>query len=214
MMDRLEGIDRVETHKLGMLLFIASEAIFFALLIFAYLYFRDRWLGGEGPTAEVLDVGLTAIFTVLLLASSVTIWLAERSLRHGKPGGMRAWLLVTILLGTAFLIGQGSEYATLIREGVTISTNLFGSTFYTLTGFHGFHVLIGLVMLAIVWGLGFRGRRSGAGGQGLRSNEPAPSPHPPAHHSVALETVSLYWHFVDVVWIVVFSVVYLWALFL
>lgn len=182
----------MEKNKLGMLLFLSGEAIFFGLLILAYVYYRGQWAATGGPTAEVLDVGLTSIFTVLLLSSSVTIWLSERSLRRGNHSGMRFWLLATVGLGAAFLLGQGFEYAQLIDEGINISTGLFGSTFYTLTGFHGFHVLVGLVILSILLGLARQLR---------------------GPHSVALETASLYWHFVDIVWIAVFSVVYLWAFF-
>lgn len=182
----------MEPNKLGMLFFLSSEAIFFALLIFAYLYFADSF-AETGPTPEVLDVGVTAIFSVLLLASSVTIWFAERSLRRGNNGMMRLWLLVTILLGAVFLVGQAMEYATLFSEGITISRGLFGTTFFTLTGFHGLHVLGGLVALIILLMLA----------KSLRGP-----------HSRALETTSLYWHFVDLVWIAVFSVVYLGALFL
>ncbi len=196
MIDRIERLDRVDQHKLGMLLFIASEAVFFALLIFAYVYYRGAWLHRPGPGAHVLDVGVTAIFTVLLLASSVTVWLAEHSLRHGRRGPMRAWLLVTIVLGAVFLAGQGYEYQQLIAEGVTISSGLFGTTFFTLTGFHGLHVFGGLIMLVILFGLALTGGRTFRG-----------------HHSAALESVSLYWHFVDVVWIAVFSIVYVWTLF-
>ena len=124
---------------------------------------------------------MTAIFTVLLLASSVTIWLAERSQRRGQAGAMRGWLFATIALGVAFLAGQGLEYAKLIAEGVTISANLFGTTFYMLTGFHGLHVFGGLVALVILFGLALA--RANA------FDDP---------HSTALETTSLYWHFVDV----------------
>jgi heme/copper-type cytochrome/quinol oxidase subunit 3 len=104
---------------------------------------------------------------------------------------VRLWLLVTVVLGAVFLIGQGWEYLRLIGENVTISRNLFGSTFFTLTGFHGLHVFSGLVALAILCGLAAAGWFAGP-------------------HSIALETVGWYWHFVDVVWIVIFSIIYLW----
>jgi heme/copper-type cytochrome/quinol oxidase subunit 3 len=194
MIDRLDTLDRADQHKLGMLVFIASEAVFFATLILPYLYYRPAWTGRTELGANRLDIGLTAIFTVLLLASSVTIWLAERSQRRGQPAAMRGWLFATIALGAVFLAGQGLEYAKLIAEGVTISANLFGTTFYTLTGFHGLHVFGGLVALAILLGLALAGADA--------------FDHP---HSTALETTSLYWHFVDVVWIAVFSVIYLGA---
>jgi cytochrome c oxidase subunit III len=107
---------------------------------------------------------------------------------------MRLWLLGTAMLGMTFVGGQVFEFTTFFHEGLTIKTNLFGTTFFTLTGFHGFHVFIGLVMLTILFGLALRGAFRGP-------------------HSSALESISYYWHFVDLVWVVVFSVVYLWTLF-
>ena len=195
MIDRADTLERVDQHKLGMLVFIASEAVFFAILILTYIYYRPAWSGRIEFGANRLDVVLTAIFSVALLASSATIWLAERSQRRGRAGAMRGWLFATIALGIVFLVGQGWEYAKLIAEGVTISANLFGTTFYTLTGFHGLHVFGGLVALAILLGLALAGASA--------------FDHP---HSTALETISLYWHFVDVVWIAVFSVIYIGAL--
>ncbi|HBY95971.1 MAG TPA: heme-copper oxidase subunit III [Chloroflexi bacterium] len=180
----------IEKNKLGMLLFIASEAVFFILLILAYIYFRGSV---TGPTAaSSLDIGRTAIFTVFLLSSSPTVWLAERSLKQGEQRRLWVWLLVTVVFGAVFLLGQASEYAHLFAENITMSRNLFGTTFFTLTGFHGFHVLIGLVALAILLGFAVSGEFQES-------------------HSAAVETVALYWHFVDVVWIVIFSVVYLWT---
>jgi heme/copper-type cytochrome/quinol oxidase subunit 3 len=196
MIDRLESLDRVNAHKLGMLLFIASEAVFFAVLILAFVYYRPAWIGRpEAGGAHALDVGLTGLFTLLLLGSSVTVWLAERSLRRGDPAGMRRWLLVTVLLGAVFIAGQVLEYVQLYREGITIASGLFGTTFFTLTGFHGLHVLGGLVALATLLGAAQAG---------------APQLRRP--HATALESTSLYWHFVDVVWVFVFGIVYLWTL--
>ena len=190
----LGALETMDPHKLAMLLFLRGEVVFFGLLILAYVHYRGQWVGGNaGPTAEVLDIGLTTIFTVCLLASSVTIWFSERSLARGSHAGMRLWLFITVALGAIFLVGQTFEYITLFGEGITISSGLFGTTFFTLTGFHGFHVFVGLVALAIILGLALRGDFQGP-------------------HSAALETTSLYWHFVDIVWIVVFSVIYLWTL--
>jgi heme/copper-type cytochrome/quinol oxidase subunit 3 len=177
-----------------MLLFLGGEVVFFGCLIMAFAFYRGQWVATGGPTAAVLDFPPTAFFTALLLSSSLTIWLAERSLRAGKPGQMRAWLGLTVLLGAAFLIGQGFEWSKLFGEDITIRSGLFGTTFFTLTGFHGFHVLMGLIALAVLFILALRGWFEGP-------------------HSSGLETISLYWHFVDLVWIVVFSVVYLWEFF-
>jgi heme/copper-type cytochrome/quinol oxidase subunit 3 len=173
-----------------MALFVSSEAGFFLALILAYMYYRGGQAVGA-DAAALLDVPRTAVFTVLLLASSATIVLASARLRRDDRSGFQIWLLVTALLGCAFLAGQGAEYAGLLREHVSPSASLFGTTFFTLTGFHGLHVLVGLVAILILAGLAFVG----------------PSPR-----SAAVETVAIYWHFVDAVWIVIFSVVYLWTL--
>ncbi|HSH77742.1 MAG TPA: heme-copper oxidase subunit III [Herpetosiphonaceae bacterium] len=180
----------MEKNRMGMLLFLASEAMFFSVLILAYVYYRGP--GVEGPTAETaLDPVTTGIFTIFLLASSVTFWLAERSIARQRELRARLWLLATVHLGVIFLIGQGWEYFNLFRENVTIDRNLFGTTFFTLTGFHGFHVFGGLVAIAILTGLSATGHFRGP-------------------HSVAVETVGLYWHFVDVVWIIIFALIYVW----
>ncbi len=175
----------MEKNKVGMALFLASEAVFFILLILAYLYLHGRV--GQGPSAaSSLDPRTTFIYTLFLLASSLTIWLASR----GRARWL--WLLVTIVLGVIFLAGQALEWERLISNHTTVSTNLFGTTFFTLTGFHGLHVTLGLIALFILLVLNLGGR--------LRRRR-----------SRALETVSLYWHFVDAVWIVIFAVVYVTA---
>jgi heme/copper-type cytochrome/quinol oxidase subunit 3 len=189
------GLGRLDTkdrNVLGMGSFLANEAVFFALLIIAYVNFRNSVT--SGPTASSsLDPLRSGIFTVFLLSSSLTLWFADRSLERGDRRWLVAWLGVTVTLGSIFLVGQGLEYARLLSSDVTVSRNVFGTTFFTLTGFHGLHVLVGLIMLSILAGLALTGdlkeRRSGA-----------------------LGAVSLYWHFVDVVWIVIFGVVYLWTL--
>lgn len=176
-------------NKLGMILFIGSEAVFFTLLILAYVFFRGS--SSSGPTAaSSLDPLTTGLFSLFLFASSFTVWRAEKSLARSHPGQLRGWLLATLGLGLVFLLGQGLEWSHLFNQGATISRNLFGTTFFTLTGFHGLHVFIGLVALGIVLGLAQAGEfKSGP--------------------SAALESVALYWHFVDVVWVVIFTVVYL-----
>jgi cytochrome c oxidase subunit 3 len=140
----VRGMDR---NKLGVLVFISSEAIFFATLIITYIVYRGV---GGGPSArEVLDVPVTGVFTVFLLSSSLTMARVSGRLRHGDAAGVRRWLLATILLGAVFLVGQGYEYVHLYLDNVTISRNLWGSTFFTLTGFHGFHVFVSLISMAI-----------------------------------------------------------------
>ena len=182
----------IQKHKLGMALFLASETFFFMVLILAYITYRGA--SADGPNAaNSLDMATAAIFTAFLLGSSGTLWLAERSMARERYAGMRMWLLVTVMLGAIFLAGQGWEYARLINENVTIGRNLFGTTFFTLTGFHGLHVFSGLVALAILFGLALAGW----------FNRP---------HAVAIESVGWYWHFVDVVWIVIFTLIYVWPL--
>jgi heme/copper-type cytochrome/quinol oxidase subunit 3 len=182
-------IARTPATLLGMYSFIASESFFFGGLLVGLVYAGLHATTGFGP--HDLDLVKTAIFSVALFASSATIVLAERRLHHGDHGGFRFWLLVTILLGAIFIVGQGWEYRALYHEGVTLSTNPYSSAFFTLTGFHGLHVLIGLLALTIVALLAFAGDfRSG-------------------RHAGAVQSVSWYWHFVDGVWVVVFSAVYL-----
>ncbi len=178
-------------NKMLVSFFIVSESIFFLMLILAYVNFHRSVT--DGPTAaNSLNPIKTGIFSLFLLASSLTIWLAGKSLNRKNHSMLRIWLLLTILLGVTFLFGQGLEWIGLIKKDITISRNVFGTTFFTLTGFHGFHVTIGLIMLIIVLGLTMAGDFKGP-------------------DSAAVESVSLYWHFVDGVWVVVFSVIYLWA---
>jgi len=175
--------------RLASACFIVSEAMFFLLLIAAYIVFNRTAAAGDSGS-RMLEVGRTGFFTVLLLASSVTLWRAERGLRMSDQVAFLRWLGVTLLLGGVFLVNQALEYAGLLRRGVTINSNLFGSTFFTVTGFHGLHVLAGLIVLAIFFVLGRQRTLSD-------------------RQSDALGAVGYYWHFVDVVWVIVFSVIYL-----
>ncbi len=178
-----------EKNKASMLVFIVSESFFFLMLIFAYLYYN--YTPGPGPTAgSSLDARKTLVFTCCLLASSLTLWRSEVAHRGGQHARMKGWLLATVLLGVTFITGQGSEYYGLFQRGVTIDRNLFATTFFTLTGFHGLHVCVGLAALLIVLLLMLLGD--------FKKFRPR-----------ALETVGLYWHFVDGVWVIVFSVIYL-----
>jgi cytochrome c oxidase subunit 1/cytochrome c oxidase subunit I+III len=170
--------------------FIASEAGFFLILIIAYVFFNFRAGAGGPSAASVLDVQKTGAFTVCLFASSATLWVAEKRLDKQDTSGATIWLLLTLVLGGVFIVGQGGEYLGLFHRGVGVATNLFATTFFTLTGFHGLHVTVGLFALAVALGLvraaDFRKRAPGV-----------------------LRAIGLYWHFVDVVWLVVFTVVYL-----
>ena len=177
--------------RLGMLLFVASEAVFFILLILAYVFYHHAASNG-GEAARVLDTSRTAVFSLFLFASSATVHRAGASLRRRNVPALRGWLIATVVLGGVVLLGQAREYAGLIHRDITISRDLFGTTFFTLTGFHGLHVLLGLVLLALLVLLSTR-RSVGLLEGGL------------------LEGVSIYWHFVDAVWVVIFAVVYLWS---
>ncbi len=170
--------------------FVISEAIFFVLLLVTYLVFNTGSTEAGPTAATALNVSRTGLFTLALLSSSVTFWLAERSLRKGNQSRFIGWLSVTILLGVVFLYGQLWEYAGLIADQVTISSNLFASTFFTVTGFHGLHVTGGIVALAILWCMG-------------RAN------YLNSKRASVFAAVGVYWHFVDIVWIAVFSIVYL-----
>lgn len=179
---------KTEKNKLGVLVFLLGEANFFLLLILAYLILHNA--SASGPTATTaLDPLRAGLNTLFLLASSFTIWRAEKAQAVQSASG-RIWLAATILLGALFLIGQGLEYRTLFQQDVTVGGNLFGASFYTVTGFHGFHVLVGLIALTTVLVVSL-----GKKVKGLSSR--------------SLAAVALYWHFVDVVWIALFAVVYL-----
>lgn len=171
--------------------FLASEALFFLALIIAFLYYRNfssSWV----DSTQYLDPSKTGLFTGLLLASSLCIAWAGKGMKQHNRKKIIGGLSLTILLGLIFLIGQGLEYARLIQSELTINQNIFGSAFFTLTGFHGFHVLLGVVVLSILLWL--------ANSDRLQDT------------SAAFTAAEWYWHFVDVVWIVVFSVVYLMPL--
>jgi heme/copper-type cytochrome/quinol oxidase subunit 3 len=177
--------------RLAMLLFVASEAVFFILLIIAYVIYHAT-SPSAGDPSRYLDIPRTAVFTACLIISSFTMRHAGIHFRTGRRRPALAWLLATMALGAAFLTGQGGEYVSLIRKDVIISRDLFGTTFFTLTGFHGLHVFIGLILLGTLFGLELKREVAGP--------------------SQAVEGVSIYWHFVDAVWMIIFPVVYLWGL--
>jgi cytochrome c oxidase subunit I len=179
---------RRDSVIVGVVAFIASESAFFILLIIAYAFFTAVTHGGPSPQKS-LNLPRTAFFTALLVGSSVTLWRAEKSREADNRSRTLVWLGITIALGVAFLAGQAAEWGELFRSGVRFNTNLFTTTFFTLTGFHGLHVTVGLFALAILLALAARGSLDGRRAVGLRA-------------------VGYYWHFVDAVWIAVFSIVY------
>jgi len=174
----------------GMLGFLLSEAAFFTTLIVVYLSFlhRDR----VGPTpAEALSLPLVIGTTICLLSSSIVIHLADRALERNRQTLFCVWWSATIVLGAIFLLGTAYEWRELIeRHGLTIGRNLFGTSYYTLVGFHGLHVTVGVIVMLVVLGLALRRQVTHANRAGV-------------------QLVSWYWHFVDAVWVAVFTVVYL-----
>lgn len=179
------GLDH---RKLVMWIFIASETIFFAALMATYLVYRGRTPHEQG--LGLLDLNVASANTFILLASSLTMVTALQAIESGKRVRMIVLLILTALLGALFLGGQAYEYSALLREGVSIDTNLFGATFFTLTGFHGAHVFVGVIWITM---LVIRALRGGVN---------------PQNH-LAVELGGLYWHFVDLVWVVLFTIIYL-----
>lgn len=174
--------------RVGMGALIAAEAAIFTIFVVAYLFYVGKSLSGPMPR-EVLSPPI--FYTICLLSSSLTIHFAAKALRRGNVRSFGAWWLLTITLGGLFLYGTASEWHRLIYEkGLTISTNLFGTTYYSLVGLHGFHVVVGLVCLSTVMAFTLFG--------GVKQE-----------HAERIDVLSLYWHFVDAVWIVVFTVVYI-----
>jgi len=171
----------------GMAALIIGESAIFTIFVVAYLFYLGKSLSGPTP-AEVLETPV--FYTICLLSSSVTIHFASKFLERGEAGGFLLLWFLTILLGSVFLFGTGQEWHRLIYDhGLTISTNLFGTTYYSLVGLHAFHVTAGLIMLALVLAFALIGCVG-------------------VDQAARVGVLSLYWHFVDVVWVVVFTVVY------
>jgi cytochrome c oxidase subunit 3/cytochrome o ubiquinol oxidase subunit 3 len=171
----------------GIFTLIAAESAIFTIFVVAYIFYIGKSVSGPTPK-DALD--LPIFNTVCLLSSSLTIHLAVRALRNAKVGAFGLWWFVTIVLGAIFLVGTGREWQHLIFEiGLTISTNLFGTTYYSLVGLHAFHVTAGLIILAIGMVFALLGKVK-------------------QEHCERAEIFSLYWHFVDAVWVIVFTVVY------
>ncbi len=174
--------------QVGMFALIGAESAIFTIFVVAYLFYIGKSLSGPMPK-DVLSVPI--FYTICLLSSGLTIHLAARSLRGGKVRSFGAWWLLTIILGGTFLYGTASEWNRLIyKDGLTITTNLFGTTYYSLVGLHGFHVIVGLFALSTVMAFTIFGAVE-------------------QEHAERIDVLSLYWHFVDAVWVVVFTVVYL-----
>jgi len=177
------------SRKLLFWSFLGSECMFFGSLIATYMVYRGRDAAGPHPR-EILEIPLTSYSAFLLLMSSLTMVLALAAAQKGSRRGTLGWLAATALLGVHFLANQVYEFTHFVHEGLTLQTNLFSCSFFVLTGFHGTHVLVGVIWLGTLFTMAARGRL-------------------PRERALDVEIAGLYWHFVDVVWIVIFTVVYL-----
>lgn len=185
----LPHVWRPDRAKVGIVCLILVESCIFLTFVVAYLFFIGKSASGPQPR-EVLDLAPVIVNSVALLSSSWTVVIAVRALERGRTGSFLGWLLLTVLLGGFFVAGTAREWSTLMSEDrLFLSTNLFGTSFYSLVGLHLLHVVVGLLMLSGVFLLGITGR--------VRQS-----------HAHAVDMVSWYWHFVDAVWIVVFVTVY------
>ena len=203
----LDSHDAIDPHatttgisheKLGMWLFLGSECLLFGGLISTFLLYKKklqffeefRGVKINQLGASLFDIPFTSVSSFVLLTSSLTMVLALSALQRNDHLRTQIWILATAVLGSTFIAGQIYEFTAFYREGLGFTTNIFSSAFFTLTGFHGVHVTIGILMLVIMYVQSVRGRL-------------------PRENSEKLEIVGLYWHFVDVVWVVIFAVVYL-----
>jgi cytochrome c oxidase subunit 3/cytochrome o ubiquinol oxidase subunit 3 len=181
--------DPAHVRKVAMWVFLGSECLFFGTLISTFLLYHNRT--GDGPgAADVFDIPFTSVSSFILLMSSLTMVLAHHSSVRRDWRQMRVWLVATALLGMTFLAGQVFEFTEFVHEGLTVTTSPFGSSFFVLTSFHGAHVAVGVLMLLVTALMSWTGKWS-------------------PNHGMDVELVGLYWHFVDIVWIVIFTVVYL-----
>ncbi len=180
----------IDNRKVMMWIFLASECLFFGALISTYLIFKGDSLVGPYPK-EILNIPVTSTSTFVLLMSSLTMVLAVYGAQHGRLGMMKVMLLATILLGLGFLGFQAYEFTEFVHEGLGLTTNQFGTSFFVLTGFHGTHVAVGVLYLLSL--LVASNRRTGLG----------------RDRALHIDIAGLYWHFVDVVWIVIFTIIYL-----
>jgi heme/copper-type cytochrome/quinol oxidase subunit 3 len=179
------GIDH---RKLAMWTFLGSEFLFFGAFLATFLLYVQTT--ASGPGVEIFDIPFTSISSFVLLMSSLTMVLAHNAHTQGDMRRMRLWILATAGQGAVFLGGQVFEFSVFVREGLTFSTSPFATSFYVLTGFHGAHVFIGILLLLSLYSFSLTGK--------VKPNQP-----------LKTEMIGLYWHFVDIVWVVLFTVVYL-----
>jgi heme/copper-type cytochrome/quinol oxidase subunit 3 len=178
-----------EMNKTMIKMLVFTEIFFFMSLIMAYVYMVYYGDTRSANELQSLHISTTGIFTLVLISSSFTFYIAERNFLKGNIRQLKIWLVITLILGFIFLYGQGSEYYRLINEQITLGASVFGTNFFTLTGFHGFHVFVGLILISVLITMAVLGDFGDS-------------------NSTVIQTVGIYWHFVDAVWIVVFTVVY------
>jgi cytochrome c oxidase subunit 3/cytochrome o ubiquinol oxidase subunit 3 len=179
----------LSNNKLAMWLFLGSECLLFGGLISTYMLYRGRHGTGPGPS-QLFDIPLTSVSSFVLLMSSLTMVLAVNAAKRHDDRNTNLWLTATAVLGSLFVGGQVYEFTSFYKEGLGFTSSLFGSSFYTLTGFHGVHVTLGIIMMLTLVGIINRSKVTG-------------------DKAEVVELVGLYWHFVDVVWVVIFTLVYL-----
>jgi heme/copper-type cytochrome/quinol oxidase subunit 3 len=179
----------LSTFKVGFWVFLGSETLFFGSLISTYMVYKNESV--VGPFShEILNIPLTSLSTFVLLMSSLAMVLALDAVQRNLRRGALVWIMATAVLGSIFLSFQAFEFTEFYHEGLKLQTNLFGSSFFVLTGFHGAHVTIGVIWLLVLWLEAWKGRMQSS-------------------RSLTLEIAGLYWHFVDIVWIVIFTLIYL-----
>ena len=179
----------LSNNKMAMWLFLGSECLLFGGLISTYMLYRGRITQGPRPS-QIFDIPFTSVSSFVLLMSSLTMVLAVTSAQRKDNERTKLWLTITALLGATFVGGQVYEFTAFYNEGLGFTTNLFSSSFYTLTGFHGVHVTVGVIMLLSLRGIISKDKDTG-------------------DRPEVVELIGLYWHFVDIVWIIIFTLVYL-----
>ena len=179
----------ISNEKVAMWAFLGSECMLFGALIATFLLYKHRAVAGPTPHS-LYDIPFTSVSSFVLLMSSLSMALGVAAIQRGDHRRLRVWLCTTALLGAVFIGGQIYEFTTFIRRGMTIKTNVTSGAFYVLTGFHGVHVTLGIIMLLTLVNFSIRGKI-------------------PQGKAETVEIAGLYWHFVDIVWIIIFTVVYL-----
>jgi cytochrome c oxidase subunit 3/cytochrome o ubiquinol oxidase subunit 3 len=180
----------LSNNKLGMWTLLGSECLFFGALISTYLIYYGRHNEKPEISPVIFDIPFTSVSTFVLLMSSLGMVLALAAIQQADYRAFRVWCMATAMLGTTFLSGQIYEFTVFASEGMNLTTSPFTSAFFLLTGFHGMHVTVGVLMLLTLWARSLSGRLT-------------------SEHSEVVENVGLYWHFVDIVWIIIFTAVYL-----